>query len=334
MNIPTCYEEQAMFSIIIPVLDPFDLLVSSGAIQSSLGKAFALKGEYELIIVNNNPVGSCPQLTKYLRLLRTSYPEIVKLVEPDVNLGTARGFNAGLRFASANSEYLVFMSTDADIVDTLMLSKIKHIMDSQPSIGIAHPTSVFEDLESFNFSSKYGIKAFHRMILHKRPPAFTDIPNSELQQILEVVSLRKGIKAPLPGTPLTFAIYRQEMIKRIGSFDEGVEYGCYETYDLAYRALLSGYNVALLNGIFVNHRRFYIRNLVVGETPESKTLPHSEALKQSRPWWNKKWGRPYAELYAMWRWGHILYTLLLPYYWCRRVGTFVKRTIARRRGRP
>ncbi len=316
-----------MFSIIVPVLDPFDRLVSAGAIQGALSKALALDGDFDVIIVNNNPTVLCPQLTRYLRSLTETNPDKIKIVEPNINIGTARGFNAGLRVANSSTPYLVFMSSDADIVDTLMLRKIQEIMDSNPRVGIAHPISVYEDLDIFNFSSKYGSKRLYRMIRDRYSVDSAEISHAEMEQILKKVSLCHGIKTPVPMTPLTFAIYRREMIDRIGSFDEGVELGCHETDDLGYRALLQGYGIARLNTVFVNHRRLYIRNLVVAGTPESERLPHAEALRQSTLWWNNKWGRPYVELYARWRWGRSLFAVMLPYFWLRRFGLSLKRAL-------
>ena len=320
-----------MFSVIMPVLDPFDRFVQAGAIQSTLDKALDMEGNFELIVVNNNSVDTSPQLTQYLKSLAGLYAGKIKIVEPGTNLGTARGFNAGLKVAQPDSEYLVFMSTDADIVDPAILVKIQEVMESHPRLGIAHPVSVFEDLDQYNFSSKYGIKTFRKMIRYPYLFESFEIPVGELNQILEDVSRRSGIKAPLPATPLTFAVYRREMITQIGSFDEGVEFGCYETDDLCYRALLNGYNVGRLNGIFVNHRRMYFRRLVIGGTREANALPHSKIIKQSAAWWNEKWGRPYPELYAQWRWGQPLFTLMLPYFWLRRVGSALKRAARTRK---
>jgi GT2 family glycosyltransferase len=319
-----------VFSIIIPIIDPFDRFVTAGAIQSTLGKALALEGDFELIVVNNNPVSVCPQLTQYLRSLTRPNSEKVKVLEPGLNLGTARGFNAGLRAAQPQSQYLVFMSSDADIVDLLMLKKIQLTMDNNPNIGIAHPISVYEDSNAFNFSSRYSIQAFRRMIRQQYSLESADIPDRELQYILKVVSGRRGTKSPFPGTPLTFAVHRRTTLDCVGSFDEGVEWGCYEVSDLGLRTLLSGYDVARLNDVFVNHRRPYIRSLVVGGTPESLRLPHMDVIGQSAAWWNKKWGRPYTEIYAKWRYGSLLFTFMLPYFWARRLGGFLKRTVAYR----
>ena len=99
-----------MFSIIMPLLDPFDRLVPVSALQHSLKKVFALEGYFELILVNDNDIQSCPQLTNYLRTFTRLKNETVKVVEANENLGTARGFNAGLRVMKPDSQQFGFMS--------------------------------------------------------------------------------------------------------------------------------------------------------------------------------------------------------------------------------
>ncbi len=318
--------EERKFSIILPLLDPFDRFVAAGAVQRIIGQTLALEGDPELIVVSNNCTAACPRLTGYLRSLQTSHPHRIKLVEAEKNLGTARGFNAGLQAADPGSAYLVFMSADADIVDPSMLTKIGAAMDSHPSLGIAHPVSVYEDAGKFNFSRKYNARAFYRLI-RRHAGESAEIPPEERQRILAAISTRRGIKAPFAGTPLTFAVYRHAMIKEIGPFDEGVEYGCYETYDLGMRALMKGYQVARLNGVFINHRRLAIRNLVLQGTPEIDALPHRAVIRQSEQWWLEKWGRPPGELFAKWKWGPVMFSLLQPYFRLRHCGGLLKRAL-------
>ena len=321
-----------MFSIIVPVFDPFDRFVSFGAIKRTLGKVFTLEGNYELIVVNNNPIGISPHLTQYLIALVNSHPEKMKIVEPNTNLGTAQGFNAGLRVAQSDSQYLVFMSSDTDIVDKEMLKKIQQALESNPRVGIAHPFSVYEDSNEYNFSSKYNHKAFVQMIQQKLSSESAEIPDNEIQRILKDVSVREGIKAPLPTMPLTFAVITRKLIEHIGSFDEGVQMGCHENNDLSYRALLSGYTVARLNNVFVNHLRLLFHNLGASGAQQcyaSYAMPHLEPLKQSTVWWNKKWGKPYIELYTRWRWGLFVYIIMLPYFWLRRLGIFINGTLSK-----
>jgi GT2 family glycosyltransferase len=316
------------FSVIVPVFDPLDRFVAAGAIQRTFSRLLGLHGHFELIVVNNNPTDACPRVRDYLRCLAITHRDLVAVIEPGVNLGTARGFNTALQVADPDSEYVVFCSTDADIVDPHMLPKIHAIMQEHRSIGIAHPLSVFEDFEAFNASRRYGRRVIYRLMRHGHPSESGDLSALEIRRILGRVSTKNGFDAPHRTTPLTFAVIRRQLIAEIGAFDEGVKQGCCENDDLSYRALVAGYTVARLRGLFVNHRRLLFHHLGVIGTPGSRRLPHSAALAQSLTWWKQKWGRPYIEMYAEWRLGRFLFALVAPYFRLRRVVVWLKDVLA------
>ncbi len=314
----------ALFSIIVPIFDPFDRSVALGAVQRTLSRALRLNGSFELVVVNNNPIRACPHLTEWLRLARDSFAGIARLVETDENLGTAGGFNAGLRVANSESSYVVFMSQDCDIVDQGTLQRAELVLEEDPRIGIGHPYSVYEDAKAFNVSRKYNLSAFRRSVRCGTPISSADIPDYEVQQILKVVARRRSA-TPTRSFPLTFAVLRRELLERVGSFDEGVQIGCSENDDLAYRARLGGFEVSRLDGVFVNHRRLLFRHICVGGTPLAAAAPHQDALEQSGEWWRRKWGRPYVELYAQLRLGPTLFGALAPYFVLRRFAGRIRR---------
>ncbi|TAM53886.1 MAG: glycosyltransferase [Acidobacteria bacterium] len=315
---------QAIFSIIIPVFDPFDRSVALGALQRALSGALGLVGRREVVIVNNSPALSCPNLSHYLRTVCESAPADVKLVEATKNLGTARGFNLGLREIRPDSTFVVFMSQDCDIVEEETLQKVELALSEYPEIGIAHPYSVYEDSRAFNVSRKYSTSAFLRLVRGNASPTVGDIGDAELKRICERVGRRAGVTLTA-NFPLTFAVLRRELLQAVGTFDDGIELGCHETDDLAYRARLGRFEVARLNGVFVNHRRFLFRHICVGGTPLAAALPHQDALKQSGEWWRRKWGRPYTELYARLRLGPTFFWALAPYFVARRFAGRVRR---------
>ncbi len=314
-----------MYSIIVPVYDPLDLYVPAEVLPRMVANVLSLEGDFELILVNNSPSDAGQRTTEYLRTLPSQHPSVVKLVEMSGNRGTARGFNAGLAVARADSRYLVFMSTDAQVVDNQVLSKIRAVMDGDPRIGILHPISVFEDSDPYNYSSRFGSRRYVSYLLGRSGirPELTD---REARELCDAVSRRPtSLKRSLPTFPLTFAVIRREMIERIGSFDNGIERGCHENNDLAYRALLSGFDVVRLDNAFINHRRLLFHTLTVDPSKRA-TRPHAEAIIQSAAWWNEKWERPYDELYARWRVGPIVFPLLKPYFWAKRI---VSRLVSR-----
>ncbi len=310
-----------MYSIILPIYDPNDKFVSTGVIQQVIDNLLELSGNFELILVNNNSFDKCRRITEYLRSIVSQYPSMIKLVELNSNRGTARGFNAGLKVARLNSKYIVFMSADAEIVDKQMLLKMETVLDKEPHIGILHPVSVFEDAECYNYSSQYGGYRFSKYLLG-RSNIKPELTGKEIKEFNATISMRKtSYKNYLRTFPLTFAVIRRDMIKKVGSFDNGVEKACHENNDLAYRALLIGFNVARINNIFINHRRLLFRNLTVDEN--KKSMPHAEAIIQSTAWWNNKWGQPYDELYTRWRVGPFIFPFLKPYFWAKRLAALV-----------
>ncbi len=298
-----------MFSIIIPVFDPLDKLVGANAIQNMLEKLLRLKGEYEVIFVNNNNVEKCHHLSEYLRSTVILYPHKIKLIEPNENLGTSRGFNAGLYLADLSARYFVFMSTDAEIVDVDMLSKIHHTMINNPKIAISHPISVFEDNNEYNYSDSYSARCYLKLSKNDNGG---DLSEQEKSSILNSMGKNRTVTTPLASFPLTFAVIKRVLVDEVGTFDEGVEKGCHENNDLAYRAMLHGYNVARINDVFINHRRKIFRDLTTDSCTRTKR-PHADAIIQSTDWWSNKWGKPYDELYAKLRFGTVSY-LFLPYF--------------------
>jgi len=313
---------EALFSIIVPVFDPLDRFVPAGVPEQLVAGVLSLEGDLELILVSNNASGS--QTTAALRTLASHHPGILKVVEMGSNQGTSRGFNAGLAVASASSQYLVFMSTDAQVIDRQMLGKLCAAMEATPRLGILHPVSVYEDSEPYNHARRFGSRAYYSFLRGRRS-ARPELGEREAREVCMVVSRRRPtLRRRLATFPLTFAFLRREMVERIGSFDDGVERGCHENNDLAYRALLAGYDVARIDNVFVNHRRLLFRSLTV-EPARQGSPPHGEAKVQSTAWWNQKWKRPYDELYARWRVGPLLFPLLRPYFWAKRIGARLRR---------
>ena len=319
------------FTLIVPIIDPFDRLVKLGALEGLVSKCVALKGDHEIIFVNNNSVLGTPILTNYLRELAIKSEGAIKNLEPNKNLGIAGGLNLGLKNADTRFKYAVFVSSDADPIDASLLLEMGNIMEEHPEIGIAHPMSVFEDFECFNVSSKYGLKAVRNSIRKRGSESPADISDYKMRKILKKVKRAKSVYTNRRMTPGTFSIYRRSMIERIGAFDDRF-LACCETDDICYRALLNGYSVVCLNRLFVNHRRLMFRELVLGGTPELARLPHSNIISESQKWWVAKWGRPYIELYAELRYGKKLFKAMEIYFMGRRFAGRIKRLLYQLRG--
>jgi GT2 family glycosyltransferase len=302
---------------VVPIYDPRDRFVPSGALQQGLESVFRLEGNFELILVNNNRLEETPRLTGFLRSFAARRAERVRLVEPDRNAGTAGGFNAGFRIASPERPYLVFMSQDAELVDHSMLPKIEEDLRRRPRIGVAHPMSVFEDVDSFNVSRRFSVRRFYRRA--RVSDGHGDLGPDEIHSVLSDLARRSGVATALRSFPLTFAILRRSALEEVGTFDERFGLGCHENDDLAFRMVRSGRWIGRLDRVFVNHRRVLFRRLSTADSPDADEVPHADALRESTRRWKEKWGRPYAEVYTEWRFGRGIMALMRPYFWLRRL---------------
>lgn len=312
-----------MFSIVLPVFDPYDRFAAAAALAPALESVLALAGDWELILVNNNPLGTHPRARDALRSFARSWPDRVKLAEPDRNAGTAGGFNIGANLARAGSPYLVFMSQDAELVDNKTLAKSDEALRRAPRVAIAHPRSVFEDVRPFNASRRVGLREFYR----RAAASGSDLSRVDIDRIRRALAGRTGLTVGFRSFPLTFAILRRSAIEDVGSFDERFGMGCHENDDLAFRALRKGWAIARLEGVVVNHRRLTFRGLAASTAPGDDEMPHSDALRESTRWWKEKWGKPYQRLYVEWRYGRWLSTAMIPYFVARRLAGAARRRL-------
>lgn len=313
----------------VPIYDPRDRFVLSGALQQGLESVFCLEGDFELILVNNNRLEETPRLTGFLRSFAAKHPGRVRFAEPDRNAGTAGGFNAGFRIASPERPYLVFMSQDAEIVDYSMLAKIEEDLRSHPRIGIAHPMSVFEDVDGFNVYRQFSVRRFYRRA--SVPGGRGDLGPDEIRTVLCDLSRRSGVATAFRSFPLTFAILRRSALEEVGTFDERFGLGCHENDDLAFRMVRRGWWIGRLDRVFVNHRRVLFRRLSTAGSPDASEVPHADALRESTRRWKEKWGRPYSEAYTEWRFGRGIMALIRPYFLLRRLAFVFWRGLVERR---
>lgn len=316
-----------MFSLIVPIYDPNDSLVPAQVLPRLVEKVKRLEGEKELILVNNSPKSR--RLNLYLNeLVAINGSWCKKIVCPE-NLGAARGFNAGLTLASDKSTILVFMSTDADIVDFKMLTKIERAFTNDVTLGIAHPYSAFEDADIYNINRQLSYRSYKKAV--KSGGKALDVEPSEgaISRIVRSLeNAEQTVLSPIKTVPMTFTAIAKKLILNIGSFDNGFLFGCHENNDLSYRSLKAGYKVGRLNNIFVNHKRFTVRELTVKNSEELKQLPHGAAGAQAGEWWLEKYRKNYNEIYFEFRYGYFLFKVFYLYFLAIRV---IRKLILKRR---
>jgi len=305
-----------MFSFIIPAYDPTDKLVCTGVLPKLLHDLERLNGEKEIIVVNNNGT-EAGSLARFLE--DESSIGRIKLVSPGSNKGTAGGFNEGLRVAESTAEYHVFVSNDAQVVDNDMLAKIVTAFRNNPKLGIGHPFSVFEDNDEYNLSHEYGRKRFYRAVKNGVASGEIDLTDLEIESAVNIVARKSGVLYPLPSVPLTFCVISKTVIGCVGSFDEGVRFGCHENNDLCFRALKAGFQVGRINNVFVNHRRMLVRESAISDDSQKRKLPHINEIRQSSDWWMGKYKKNYAELYFEWRFGRLAGIVAAPIFALRRI---------------
>lgn len=85
---------------------------------------------WEVIYVENCPEESAKSM------IEEKY-SFVKIVEPNENLGFARGCNFGAQYAQG--EYLFFLNPDTEIVTGDTLKKLVDFMRTNPTVGLAGP---------------------------------------------------------------------------------------------------------------------------------------------------------------------------------------------------
>jgi len=297
-----------MFSVILVITDHQDIFVSSGLIQQTVNSIFRLHGDYELILVNNYPSNLSPQITHYIRNI-VNLEHKTKVIETNKNLGSSGGFNRGVSAASSESKFVVFVSEDAEIVDSETLLKMQRAFEKNPSLGLLHPVSIFEDQDDFNFSPYYWSGEMSRRLSllksRRRTLSELDISQQELSYIIKKVNRRSlSVNAPLLGPPLTFLVIRREVFNKVNGFDEKLFF-CYEHVDFNVRALLAGYQGGRLNNCFVNHRRLFSRAIRLHGKPIEGIS--NERLLKTREHWNKKWGKKLPiKVYYEIRYGKLL----------------------------
>jgi GT2 family glycosyltransferase len=316
-----------MISIIAPIYDPNDSLVPMGVLPEMLEKIRRLEGEKELILVSNSPKSL--KLREYIKN-SVSEESWCKGVFSTKNLGSARGFNAGLEVASEKSEIYIFMSADADIIDFKMLNKIQQAFEDHVNLGIVHPYSVFEDSNIYNVSRRLSYRTFLKGIKLGKKAFEMEPSEKELTNIL--LTLRPVgtiVRSPLKTFPLTFAAIAKKVILKVGSFDNQFLFTCGENNDLAFRALKAGFKVGRLGNTLVNHRRFTVRELTAKNESELQKLPHiGIAASQAADYWIEKYGRNYDEIYFEFCWGPFLSKVFYPYLLIKRIARNIKIKVA------
>jgi GT2 family glycosyltransferase len=153
------------------------------------------------------------------------YKDIV-LIKHSVNKGFAGGVNPGFRYAIENSfDYVASFNNDA-VADKNWLSELEKTLSNDQSIGIATCKLFNSDGSHLDSTGDYYT---NWGLPYPRGRGETDIDKYDDQT--DIFAASGGA-----------SLYRVEMIKAVGLFDEDF-FAYYEDVDLSFRAQLAGWKV-------------------------------------------------------------------------------------------
>lgn len=163
------------------------------------------------------------------------------LIKNDRNYGFAGGNNIGVRFAMKylKPEFILFLNNDTVVDEKFLMSLVGKIKDNS-IIGSAQSLLLRKDCETIDYLGQE---------LKMRGLQISD------KAMGEKISNYKDIKdAEIFGPCCAAAIYRSEVLNKIGFFDEDFFY-IYEDVDLSFRNRLAGFKSYLIVDSMVFHKR-------------------------------------------------------------------------------
>jgi GT2 family glycosyltransferase len=185
--------------------------------------------DFETIVVDN---GSCDGS---LELLKGSYPW-VRIVALENNTGFAGGNNAG--FAVSRGLHIVTLNNDTR-VDPGWLKELVAPVVSRPEVGMVASRICSWDEPDVVDSLGVAICPDGMSRGSRRHCRFSELSIDRFEEIL------------IPSA--CAALYRREMVDRIGFFDEDFFAYCEDT-DLGLRGLVAGWKAVLARDAIVYHR--------------------------------------------------------------------------------
>ena len=200
-------------SVVVPNWNGRHLL--EDCLESLLGQTLRAR---VIVVDNGSTDGSAA-------LVRSAYPA-ARLVELDSNQGFAGGVNRGIEAAMGDGSSLVALFNNDARADAGWLEHLVGTMDSRPEAGIVTSKVLQADgrhIDSAgNHYSTWG---------HPFPRGRDELDLGQYDQA-ELVFGASGASS----------LYRVEMLRRIGLFDEDF-FAYYEDDDVSFRAQLAGWKV-------------------------------------------------------------------------------------------
>lgn len=197
------------------------------------------KIDFEVIVSDN---GSADGSVEYLR---KHFPD-VRIVENGANLGFAKGNNAGIR--EAQGEYILILNPDTVILDHA-LEKLVAFADTHVEAGafgcrVLNPDGSFQNpARPIPTVSGYLVSALYLRGLGRISEAFaSDVYQGWAGRSERTIGFQSGC----------CVLFRGELLKRLGGFDERFFYHFEET-DLCFRVWKSGSSILFYPGAEITH---------------------------------------------------------------------------------
>jgi GT2 family glycosyltransferase len=185
-------------------------------------------GEVEVLVVDN---GSGAETRARLQALRARRPAIQVLESPR-NLGFAGGNNLGLR--EAQGEIFLLLNSDTRVPPG-MLGRVVSTLGAHPEVALLGAVTNAAGTEQRIFVE-------------------AEAPEGILAEGLRFAEASGGRLLPSVRLDFCCVALRRGAQQRIGELDERFGLGYYEDFDYCLRARALGLDLAVGEGIFVDHR--------------------------------------------------------------------------------
>ncbi len=184
----------------------------------------------KIVVVENGSTDGSAELLEH------SYPQVTVLPQKK-NLGFAGGVNAGIRYALEEDFTFVALLNNDAVAEKNWLEELIKGLENNPKAGIVTSKIVSSDgsyLDSTgDIYSSWGLS-------YPRGRGETDLDTYDDQTIIF-------------GASGGASLYRCEMLRKIGLFDEDF-FAYYEDVDISFRAQLAGWQVNFMPHAVVYHQ--------------------------------------------------------------------------------
>jgi GT2 family glycosyltransferase len=121
------------------------LQVTEEFIQSCLQIDYT---NYEIIIVDNG------SLEESLEMILDKYPDHVKIIFSDTNLGFAGGNNLGIK--EAVGEFLLFLNNDTEVKSDILSTMVRHF-EKHPHCGMLSPKLKYFNTNRIQYAGSFAL---------------------------------------------------------------------------------------------------------------------------------------------------------------------------------